>query len=176
MTTLTSNGSIPSFTRTMSRAMVAVVLASSLALGACSTDNPGPKQTGGTILGAVAGGLAGSAFGRGTGQGIMIGLGTLLGAYVGSSVGQSLDRADKIAAAHTAQEALEYQPVGKTSKWVNPDNNHSGTITPTKTYQESNGTYCREYQQTVTVGGKTQQAYGTACRQPDGTWKITNQN
>ncbi len=176
MTTTTSNDSIPAFKRTASRATVAAAVAAALALGACSTDNPGPKQTGGTILGAVAGGLAGSAFGRGTGQGIMIGLGTLLGAYVGSEAGQSLDRADKIAAAHTAQEALEYQPAGKSSKWVNPDNNHSGTITPTKTYQEANGTYCREYQQTVTVGGKTQQAYGTACRQPDGTWKIVSQN
>ena len=26
--------------------------------------------------------------------------------------------------------------------------------------------------QTITVGGEVQQGYGTACRQPDGTWKI----
>jgi surface antigen len=41
-------------------------------------------------------------------------------------------------------------------------------------YQAANGTYCREYQQEITVGGKEQQSYGTACRQPDGTWKILN--
>lgn len=176
MTMSASIDRVFAFTRNPSRAALAATLAAALALGACATENPGPKQTGGTIIGAVAGGLAGSAFGKGTGRDIMIGLGTLLGAYVGSSVGQSLDRADKLAAAHTAQEALEYQPSGKTSKWVNPDSGHSGTITPTKTYQESNGTYCREYQQSVTVAGKTQQAYGTACRQPDGTWKIVSQN
>ena len=33
------------------------------------------------------------------------------------------------------------------------------------------GPECREYQQTVTIGGKPQQVYGRACRQPDGTWK-----
>jgi len=26
----------------------------------------------------------------------------------------------------------------------------------------------------VTVGGETEQAYGTACRQPNGSWKIVN--
>jgi hypothetical protein len=34
-----------------------------------------------------------------------------------------------------------------------------------------NGQQCREYQRTVTIDGKTETAYGTACRQPDGTWK-----
>jgi surface antigen len=36
------------------------------------------------------------------------------------------------------------------------------------------GAYCREYQTTVTVGGKSEQAYGTSCRQPDGSWQIVN--
>ena len=35
-----------------------------------------------------------------------------------------------------------------------------------------NGQQCREYQRTVTIDGKTETAYGTACRQPDGSWKI----
>lgn len=33
-------------------------------------------------------------------------------------------------------------------------------------------TYCREYQTEVTVARKQQEAYGTVCRKPDGTWKI----
>lgn len=32
--------------------------------------------------------------------------------------------------------------------------------------------YCREYQQQVLVGGRWEQAYGTACRRPDGSWQI----
>lgn len=34
---------------------------------------------------------------------------------------------------------------------------------------------CREYQQTVTIDGKPQKAYGRACRQADGTWKTVGE-
>ena len=49
-----------------------------------------------------------------------------------------------------------------------------GTYTPTNTYQTTTGQYCREFQQTITVGGQTEDAYGTACRQEDGTWQIVS--
>jgi hypothetical protein len=32
--------------------------------------------------------------------------------------------------------------------------------------------YCREYQSMTTVGGQQIASYGTACRQPDGSWRI----
>lgn len=32
--------------------------------------------------------------------------------------------------------------------------------------------YCREYQRKVTVGGRVVDSYGTACMQPDGSWKL----
>ncbi|HEY4134679.1 MAG TPA: hypothetical protein VGO34_05640 [Alphaproteobacteria bacterium] len=32
--------------------------------------------------------------------------------------------------------------------------------------------YCREYQTTTTVGGQRTASYGTACQQPDGSWRI----
>lgn len=31
--------------------------------------------------------------------------------------------------------------------------------------------YCREFTQNIAVGGKIQEAYGTACMQPDGSWE-----
>ncbi len=31
---------------------------------------------------------------------------------------------------------------------------------------------CREFQSTIQVNGQPQQSYGTACLQPDGTWRI----
>ena len=31
--------------------------------------------------------------------------------------------------------------------------------------------YCREYQRNVTIGGRVQNMYGTACLQPDGSWR-----
>ena len=32
--------------------------------------------------------------------------------------------------------------------------------------------YCREYTQVFEIGGEREEGYGTACRQPDGTWQI----
>jgi len=31
---------------------------------------------------------------------------------------------------------------------------------------------CREYQSTTQINGRPQQVYGTACRQPDGSWRV----
>lgn len=41
-------------------------------------------------------------------------------------------------------------------------------------YTAANGQTCREYQTTVTVNGQPQDTHGTACLQPDGTWRIVN--
>lgn len=38
------------------------------------------------------------------------------------------------------------------------------------------GNYCREYTRTIAVGGRFESGYGTACRQPDGSWQITGWN
>lgn len=35
--------------------------------------------------------------------------------------------------------------------------------------------YCREYTRTVYIGGRTQDAYGTACLQSDGSWMIVGE-
>jgi len=72
----------------------------------------------------------------------------------------------------TAQGALEKNRSGTTSTWRNPDSGNSGDVTPVKTYQTASGQYCREYQQTVVINGKSQRAYGRACREPDGSWRI----
>ncbi|HRJ61898.1 MAG TPA: hypothetical protein PKZ97_13080 [Azospirillaceae bacterium] len=40
--------------------------------------------------------------------------------------------------------------------------------------QRADRTYCREYTTQTTIAGKRQQTYGTACRQPDGSWRIIN--
>lgn len=32
---------------------------------------------------------------------------------------------------------------------------------------------CREYTKDVTIAGRTETIYGTACRQPDGSWDIS---
>jgi len=146
----------------------------SLSLGLAACESAGTKETIGTIGGAAAGGLAGAQFGSGTGQLAATAIGALLGAFVGREVGASLDKADKTYAEATAGNALETNKSGQTSTWANPDTGNSGTITPVQTTLNDAGEPCREYQQTVVIGGETQEAYGTACRNPDGTWRILN--
>ncbi len=150
-----------------------VVLLTAASLAAC-TGAPGSKENGGMLVGAALGGLVGSKIGRGSGQLAAVALGALGGAFLGREVGQSLDRADRLYAKQAASRGLEHQSSGATTRWSNPDSGHHGTFTPVRTYQEPTGRYCREYQQTVTVGGQTEQAFGTACRQPDRSWKVVN--
>ena len=149
------------------------VIASGLIVAILATGcQTGPKQAVGTLAGAGLGGWAGSTIGSGRGRVVAAAVGAGLGALLGSTIGRELDAADEKLAGQTAQGAFEGSKTGQTSSWKNPDNGHSGTITPTKTYQTSAGQYCREFNQTVVIGGKTERAYGTACRQPDGSWQI----
>jgi surface antigen len=124
------------------------------------------------LVGAGVGGLIGSQFGGGAGKGALTALGVVAGGLLGSQVGASLDRADQAQLAQSMQRSLESAPSGQAVAWQNPDSGHYGTVTPTQTYRAPNGEPCREFQQTITVGGRTEEGYGTACRQPDGTWKI----
>ena len=143
-----------------------------LSLSACAELQNNPKRSLGTLVGAGLGALVGSQIGGGTGRLAAVAIGALGGAYLGGEVGRSLDRADRTRADRTARNALEYSRTGETIRWRNPDSGHSGTFAPTRTYRTAGGRDCREYQTTVTVGGQSKDAYGTACRQGDGTWKI----
>jgi surface antigen len=131
----------------------------------------GAKTGVGAALGAAGGGLLAAAVG---GSGAGIAAGVLLGGLAGGALGSSLDAQDRRIASQNSQNTLETAPSGTTTTWRNPDSGNSGTVTPTRTYQDNSGQYCREYQQTITVGGKQEQSYGTACRQSDGSWKIVS--
>jgi surface antigen len=138
-----------------------------LALAGCV--GAGPQETGGTAIGAATGAVIGS---RSGGGGTSLGL--LLGGIVGSNVGRSMDRADAVAMQQTTQRSLDTASPGQAQPWRNPNNGDYGSVTPTRTFTTAQGSYCREYQQTVTVGNETQQAVGTACRQGDGSWRIVS--
>jgi surface antigen len=152
--------------RPIGRSVVALSL---LALGACAEG--GQKENIGTIAGAIGGAVIGAQFGSGTGRLIGVAAGTLLGGYLGREVGKSLDRADQTAAREAEQKA-HTAPVGQQIAWSNPNSGNSGTVTPKREGQDAAGNPCREYETSITVDGKTERAIGTACKQPDGTWKI----
>jgi len=70
-----------------------------------------------------------------------------------------------------AQVKATTAPVGEKIVWKTTDS--SGYVVTTREGTGSSGLQCREFQQSIIVGGKEEQAYGTACLQPDGSWKIT---
>ena len=157
----------------MKKVSIAMVAAAVLLVAGCEP-NTGAKQVGGTLIGAGTGAFIGSRIGGGSGRLAATAIGGLLGALVGSEVGKSLDRSDQLYAERAYGQAFETYPTGQASGWRNPDSGNYGSVTPTRTYQRQDGTYCREFQQTIVVGGRTEQGYGTACRQPDGSWRTVS--
>jgi surface antigen len=157
-------------TKTVSALATAGALLAAATLAGCQS-NAGPNETGGTLIGAAAGGLVGSQFGSGSGKVIATVAGVLIGGFIGNDIGKQLDENDRKRAL-AAQQAAYTAPVGQKIVWNNPDNGHNGSVVPVKDGTDAGGNYCREFQTTIIIGGQPQQAYGTACRQPDGTWKV----
>jgi surface antigen len=118
------------------------------------------------VIGGILGGVLGSQVGGGHGRTAATIVGTLVGAAIGGSVGRSMDETDRLKTAHT----LETVRTGVPSTWRNPDTKNEYTVTPTKTTESDSGP-CREYTIDALIGGKKETVYGTACRQPDGSWK-----
>lgn len=127
----------------------------------------GGRELIGTLVGGAVGGVMGSTIGKGSGRTAAIVGGTVLGVLVGGSVGRSMDEVDRLYVDH----ALETVPNRDSLAWQNPDTRAAYEVTPLATYQDG-GRYCREYTATAWVAGKEQQIYGTACRQPDGSWEV----
>ncbi|MDP6584603.1 MAG: RT0821/Lpp0805 family surface protein [Anaerolineales bacterium] len=154
----------------MKKLAIATVMSAALLTGCAGTYS---KQDTGTAAGALLGG--GLAYGLGqnsSNKEIWTVLGIGLGAMLGNQIGQQLDERDRLMMGQSFQTALERAPNNQSSSWNNPNTGNSGYTTPTRTVVASNGTPCREFTQTVIIGGQSQQAYGTACRQADGSWKI----
>jgi surface antigen len=148
-----------------------LILLVSFVLSACAsaTWQENQKAIIGGVGGATAGGLIAAAFDANT-AGVLGGI--VLGGLIGGAIGNRMDAADRREANQATHHALETAPSGTSANWHNPDSGNCGTITTTRTYQAQSGEYCREYEQTVTISGENHQAYGTACRQPDGTWRV----
>jgi surface antigen len=125
------------------------------------------RTVAGGLIGAALGALTGSHIGKGSGRTAAIVGGAVIGAIVGGNIGQGMDRTDAV----YASRALETAPSGNPVTWTNPDSGNRYTVTPTRTYRNAGGQYCREFTTWGWIGGYEQQLHGTACRMADGSWK-----
>jgi surface antigen len=139
------------------------------AVAACTTDS-GPREVGGTLVGAGTGALLGNAIGGAAGNRVAGTLaGAAIGGLIGNRIGAAMDDEDKQRAYAAQIQALESGRSGAAVPWRNPDSGRYGNVVPGPAYQ-SNGLQCRQYTHTIYIDGRPQVARGTACRNPDGTW------
>ena len=153
------------------RQIICLVLAVSF-LAACAEDNTIRKRDVGMVGGAVGGAIAGQAIGGSDPTARVLGTiaGVIIGGAVGGYLGSLWDDYDRKQAAY----AFENNPDRRAATWKNPNTNSTATVTPERTYYEPSGTPCREFTQTIYIDGKKEVGRGTACRQADGTWRISN--
>ena len=142
--------------------LVLTILFFSLVFQGCAS-----REEAGTLAGAMTGAAVGSSVGKGSGRALAIFFGAILGSELGRAIGEHMDAHDR----NRTAQILEYNKTGERSSWRNPDTQHYYVVRPTRTYSSEKGP-CREFTVDAQIGGKSQQLYGYACRQADGSWKM----
>ena len=136
-----------------------------LFLAACSADS---GVNTGAIPGANPGIVVGSHIAAGAGEEP---IGPVEGGLMGAEVGRSLEDADRAVALKAEYEALEYGRAGEPTIWRGQAGDTHGEIKVGRSYQV-NRLDCREYTHNVWIGGRLRVVKGTACREPDGVWRV----
>ena len=131
----------------------------------------GQNESLGTFSGAAIGGVIGNQFGHGGGRVAATATGALAGGFIGNRIGASYDHPPRVSpgAYYYPYETSYYYPNTYVPNYVAPP-------APPPTYvDDHSGGYCREYSEPVRIGDRVQESYGTACLQPDGTWRVIDQ-
>ncbi len=137
-----------------------------LALSVLILSGCASQQQKGTIIGGVTGALIGSVIGDGSGQNVAIAAGAIAGSLIGSSIGQRFDEQGQGRIAYSMQR-------NQRSSWTNSTTGHRYTVMPSPPHAPSSSRQqCRECTVDTEIGYRTESAYGIACRQSDGSWKI----
>ena len=123
----------------------------------------------GQVLGGAAGAVVGSTVGKGTGKTAAIVGGAIIGVIIGGSIGRRMDEVDQ----NCVGQILEHAEDRKRIEWSDPNTGARYLITPTQTFKNADGRYCRKFSTDAFYGDEKRRTYGTACRQPDGAWAVS---
>jgi len=150
------------------------LVAAALALGTSGTARAQDNTLTGALLGGAAGAGLGYAFGKGKGAAIGGVSGLALGALAGNAAQRREDRAYSYAPPPPPPPG--YYPPAPAYYAPPPPAYYAPAPAyappqpmPVEAYSTAN---CREYQGTIVIDGQEQRSYGTACLQPDGSWRI----
>jgi surface antigen len=105
-------------------------------------------------------------------------LAVTLGGCTGSLLGGgdpalygALGETDVALATTALQDGLETRPNHAAETWHNPSSGHAGSITPRATLVSDTGSFCRRYDEHLTLAdGRSTTLTNTACRDEDGRW------
>ncbi|AQS42037.1 MAG: Outer membrane lipoprotein-related protein [Candidatus Tokpelaia hoelldobleri] len=84
---------------------------------------------------------------------------------------KALSAKERGAALAAEYKALEYARAGETVRWGTEGQGAWGTVVPRSPYQVGS-LNCRQYSHNFTIQGLPQTVYGSACRNPDGSWVL----
>lgn len=158
----------------MKTAILAVVAGSLFLTGCNHVYAPVNTREGvGAVSGAVAGGVIGHQIGSGSDRVATTAIGALAGGLIGAEIGRLLDERDRQEALAAEYRALEFGRAGRPVAWRNDASGIYGEVVAGRGSQ-GNSLDCRDYTHTVHIDGRARIARGTACRQPDGTWRIVS--
>ena len=155
--------------------IIAVTVIAAGIVGASAGDSRADHQTLlGGLLGGAAGAGIGAAFGGGKGAAIGGVSGLLLGALAGNTIGREKRYSRPPAqgyyapppAGYSAYQQPTYAPAyGGATAYTPP----VAVPAPPPAF---GGNYCRDFNQKIIIDGVEKNAYGKACLQPDGSWRM----
>lgn len=142
-----------------------------------------------TLTGGLLGGAAGAGIGYAFGKGKGAAIGGVTGLALGALAGNSYERNNQPKTVYAPpptyyapapsgyyyapppppQPAYAYYPAQPAYAAPAPAYAAPAPAPVSPGYSTAN---CREYSGTITIDGRQERSYGTACLQPDGTWRI----
>lgn len=140
-----------------------------------------------TLTGGLLGGAAGAGIGYAFGKGKGAAIGGVTGLALGALAGNAHERSSQPKVVYAPpptyyapapsgyyyapppppQPAYAYYPAQPA--YAPPAPAYAAPPPAPVGYSTAN---CREYSGTITIDGREERSYGTACLQPDGTWRI----
>jgi Ni/Co efflux regulator RcnB/surface antigen len=127
----------------------------------------------GVLIGGLIGGLLGNAAGGGRNRTGATLAGVIFGGAVGAALTSKMDCEDRSFAYKTYYSGFNSGRTGN-YQWNNPRNNHRGEFRINSYYNDQYGFRCARFNQVTYIQGRSYNADGVACRQPDGSWAAVN--
>lgn len=85
---------------------------------------------------------------------------------------QNMDANDK----NYMYQAMDYNPTGRVSTWTNARLHRAYSVLPMSGMMSVNkNPNCRKFKVTVTTRGQSEDVYGFACRQDNGSWRTVGE-